>query len=602
MASAPESERRDVSQVTILLIICGIVGLILIFTGIGFFIFGGAWTPLVDWLREGTREALWKTALAVGSILIGTLVTMLGLQSARKYERTDPLFRRVIYGFNVYVQLQMLGWVLAIANLGVDILLPGFLDTTAGGFFLPSEKTREYIEQLDRPVQIYMVIAENTDVYLYTQGMLQQMHDFNPKYFKFEEVSPSLTGATRQLKDKYPLLTEQGLIVSYGDAKDNYSFIPATELESQEFDFTTGRRKQRQYNGEVRLMQELYYLGGGKKKPVIYFTQDHDEPGLFESGENGLSVIRERLTRANYQVRPLSFPNDETKVPDDADVVVVVGPTLPMRNALPALKEYMSSPTRKGKLVVLLGRTPPSAAPGNTMRQIGLEDWLRTDWSADITNEMIYTYAFPQGLILEPTALLVLARSTNEAVATHHPLAQNFQKQILPWYLVRQVKPVPGKPALQAEAVMSSFGPVWTETDRKVNPDITSIRLAQDSALARERVKQDRLPVVVTVKESSPDPHAFSQSNRGQTPRLVVIGCSDMATNQLVSDSNFDFLRGSIDWCRERYGEIGIQPKTHQNYTVPTNVKAARILWLPALVIFLSIGGLGLVVWNIRRR
>src|SRR5262249_38481112 len=101
----------------------------------------------------------------------------------------------------------------------------------------------------------------------------------------------------------------------------------------------------------------------------------------------------------------------------------------------------------------------------------------------------------------------------------------------------------------------------------------------------------------------SGDPHSFSQTNRGQTPRLVVIGCSEMFTNEFAGDSdNIDFLRGSIDWCRERYSDIGIQPKTHQNYTLSRSLKMARWLWLASVVMLLAVAGLGLVVWNIRRR
>jgi hypothetical protein len=607
MANEPQPERRESADVvTIVLVSCGIAGLILIGTGIGLFIYYSAWTPLITWLREGTRDSLWKVALSFGCVFVGTLVTVIGLQWARQYERTDPVLRRIIYGFNVYVQMQLLCWVLAIVNLGIGIFFPNFLDTTEGSFYSLSEKTQEYIAQLDRPVQIFVVMPEGSETYLNARTMLEQMHDLNPKYFNFEEVSPSLNrGRIAELTKEFPTFTDLGLIVKYGEGKETYSFIPATELENQEFDFSSGRQKQRQFNGEVRLMQELYYLSGGKKKPVIYFTQGYGEPDLFAGDQYGMGNIRQKLTQANYQLRPLSFADQQTKVPDDADVVVVVGPKRPMVNSVPALKEYMDGPTRKGKLVVLIGPTPAGEGPGNQMRQVGLEDWLRTNWNVDITNEQILTFALPtaQGWVLDRSFPRVLLTPTDEAIAAHHPLAQNFQNQLIPWYFVREVKPQPGKPTLHADAVLGSVGRVWTETDMKVKQQETFIQLAQNPDLQKQRVKQDSLPVVVTVAESSTDPHSSARSDRGQTPRLVVIGCSDMVTNQFnPSDTEVDFLRGAIDWCRERYSDIGIQPKTHQNYTLPRTVKLSRLLFLPALVMVLAIGGLGLVVWNIRRR
>ena len=607
MANAPQSERRETTDVvTIVLIACAFVGFILLGTGIGVFIYYNAWTPLIAWLREGTRDSLWKVALAFGLVLVGTLVTIIGLQWARQYERTDPVLRRVIYGFNVYVQMLLLCWVLAIINLGIGIFFPNFLDTTEGSFYSLSDKTQEYIAQLDRPVHVYVVMPEGSETYSNTRTMLEQMHELNPKYFTFEEVSPSLNrGRIAELSKEFPALTDLGLIVKYGEGKETYSFIPATELENQEFDFSSGRQKQRQFNGEVRLMQELYYLSGGKKKPVIYFTQGYGEAGLLAGGPTGLGTIRQKLTQANYQVRPLDLADQQTKVPDDADVVVVVGPKRPMVNALPALKEYMDGTARKGKMVVLLGPTP--AGDGNTMRQVGLEDWLRTNWSVDITNEQILTFALPtaQGWVLDRSFPRVLLTPTDEAIAAHHPLAQNFQNQLVPWYFVREVKPQASKPTLHAEAIMGSVGRVWTENDLK-EPDKQRqmfIQLAQNPDLQKQRVKQESLPAVVTVAESSADPHSFARSDHGQTPRLVVIGCSDMVTDQFnPGDTEVDFLRGSIDWCRERYSDIGIQPKAHQNYTLPRTAKWYRLLWIPALVMILAMGGLGLVVWNIRRR
>ena len=39
-----------------------------------------------------------------------------------------------------------------------------------------------------------------------------------------------------------------------------------------------GNKPQRQFTGEVRLMQELYFLAEDKRRPVVYFTQGHGEP------------------------------------------------------------------------------------------------------------------------------------------------------------------------------------------------------------------------------------------------------------------------------------------------------------------------------------
>lgn len=126
--------------------------------------------------------------------------------------------------------------------------------------------------------------------------------------------------------------------------------------------------------------------------------------------------------------------------------------------------------------------------------------------------------------------------------------------------------------------------------------------MIQNKAERQRRVREEALPVIVTVSEISSDPHSFSQAGGGQTPRLAVIGCSEMITNKSAGENEADLVRGTIDWCRKRDSNIGIQPKSHQNYVLSKTVKGSHLIWLPILLVLLSITGLGVVVWNVRRR
>src|SRR5579864_1388408 len=282
-------------------------------------------------------------------------------------------------------------------------------------------------------------------------------------------------------------------------------------------------------------MQELYYLSGGKKKPVIYFTQDQGEPDLFDQNPNGMSALRQALTAANYVLKPLKFPNADVKVPDDADAVVVAGPQQPMTNSLPALKEYMENSARKGKLIVLLGPTRVDATT-HAMRHLGLEDWLRKEWNVDITDEMIFTFQRPvEGIWTFGEPLLTTVVPTNEAITARHPLAQTFKGRDFGWYSTRQIKAGAAKPTLQAQAVMGSYGRVFLENDPSNMRQDMEVML-KSAATRKQLLHEEALPVVVTVAETSMDPHSFSKPGQGQSPRLVVVGCSSLAQNQYASE------------------------------------------------------------------
>src|SRR5262249_28904025 len=196
------------------------------------------------------------------------------------------------------------------------------------GLYTLSDVTKRYISQLDKPVRVWMILPEGSESYRQTQSMLTELHDQNPKYFTYEEVSPSLNQSRlRELRQEVPEFSGPlgGLIVKYGDAKENYRFVSADRLMRVDMDFGAQSSGKQDYMGEIRLMEELYYLEGGKKKPNIYFTQGSGEPDLFDP-QKGLAKLQRYLTESNYIVKPLQFDNPDAKVPDDADVVVVVGP------------------------------------------------------------------------------------------------------------------------------------------------------------------------------------------------------------------------------------------------------------------------------------
>ena len=92
------------------------------------------WAPLMDALREGERAGVWKPALVLLSIMAGLAVMFGFLQPARKYERTDPLLRRVVYGYNSALTGILVLLMLVIGNVGIHVWAPRYLDATEGGF------------------------------------------------------------------------------------------------------------------------------------------------------------------------------------------------------------------------------------------------------------------------------------------------------------------------------------------------------------------------------------------------------------------------------------------------------------------------------------
>lgn len=629
MTHVPHSEPREltVQKAYIILLLGGVIGSVLL---LGDLIAAWYWWgPLVDFLRDDQREKLWQPILALFTLLAGLAVPFLAFQVARKYERVDATLRRVLYGYNAVLSLLLLGMLLTVICVFIWLRYPLPYDTTQGGFYSLGEKTRQYIAELDKPVVVYMLLDPADDMYPGAyQGMqviLEQMQAINPRFFRFEDIPIDGTspGALRDLVKRFPQMSLRaggGVLVAVGDKpENNYSFIQASELIN--FDFADRANPQRSFNGEVRLLQELYFLAEEKRRPVIYITQGHGEPDFNDRGPDGLSQCVQRLTQANYDVRPLQVETadvEKFQVPGDADVVIVAGPRRPMHDMLPALRRYMhptDEKAKKGRLIVLLGPTGPDRANANRMVQTGLEEFLRENLGVTATNQQILTFRIRgsdlpivRGNLPYPEAVLITP--TGRALDTRHPLALLVGENRLIWTDVRKLEAAAGGSAnirLQADVVLQADGFLWLEENMGQQNLATWRKLVENPEELRQRVTADRSPVLLTVSETSStaDPHGFDKPNQGRTPRAVVVGCSAFLTNEMLpaqgSGIQFDLLRGSIDWCRERYSTIGVEPKSYRYFILPKEVSYWNLFYLPLAGMALAVLGLGVIVWNVRR-
>jgi hypothetical protein len=615
--TTPLDREQEKQTAYLILLVGGFCGGLLAFAGI----IGSYWWwgPFLAWLRDGEREKLWQPLLGIAGLLGGLALMFATFQAARRFERVDVTLRRVLYGYNAFLTGFLLLLLLVVVNVFVQVRYPLPYDTTEGGFYSLSEKTKQYVSALENSVVVYMVFdPDDQNTMAAYQGMktiLAEMAALNPRFFRYEEVSGESASRLRDLQRRFTQFTPRpGILVAYGDKpENNHTFIGASELSSS--DFTDRANPQRSFNGEVKLMQELMFLAEEKRRPVIYFTQGHGEPDLNDHGNEGLADLAQRLTENKFDVRPLIANNpvaEKNDVPADAEVVVVVGPRRVMGDITPGLQRFMN-PTdpkaKKGKLVVLLGPTGPDRQQANQMVQTGIEPLLR-DFGVNAANEQILLISGPGGRRMQrgdgrPVPEYVTVGALQSGVDARHPLAMIGKVDIQFWLDVRRLEPQPGV-RMQLDTVMVSLGITWLEGDMNKSNLESMQKILSDDEEAKKRVHREPFPVLVTASESTADPtDPHARPDQKPTPRLVVFGCSTLATNRYVRAQaggiEFDLIRGSIDWCRERYTQIGIEPKSYRRYMLPKSASLWNLFYLPLAAMGLGVFGLGLIVWNIRR-
>jgi hypothetical protein len=562
-------------------------------------------------------------ALAVTGLALfgGLTLIFVTFQLARGVQRSSVVMRRFLYLYNAVFSSLLLLFILVLFNLlavshvGAFNFFTTNFDWTSSAVYTLSPKSKALLASLDQPVKVYVIMNVGDRVTRDVETLLENSRSVTDK-ISYEELSPNRNlSDVRALLKKYPENDPIGLLVVYGTEPNTvWQYVKADELaKEQPFNPRPGASQPPPtFTGENALMKTIDYLSQGKTKAVIYFTQGNGEPDLNErrgdTPDKGLGLLAERIGKGNYEVKPLRFDADFKGVPDDADAVVVVHPgtvTAPMPEVgVRALRDYLvgAGGRKKGKLMVLLD---VMVQTNGSMARSGLEELLE-EYGVKAGNNRLLS-----ARVKNPVQLLV---EVNDA--SRNPVAQVFAGQDVPFVFddARSVEPKQAEPGgrYTAEVLMQTVPAMltWAEKDLTAQPAALAEQLLKNRVKLFETVSKTPIPVAVAVSESKGPgamPPGHPPVGGDQQPRLLVFGDASWVTNQLLQNSQFNYMLFSncLSWLRERpdigteYAEGKVRPEYTLNATPDT---VSRLRWLPVGLMMLALVGLGGAVWVVRRR
>ena len=598
---ADDPRRRLSDARTTILTAGGVLGLIVLVAGC-FYLYL-SFDVLTTWLNDkAPPKDAWKPVASLLAVLAGAGCAFLAAQPARAEERNNPFLRRLVYGGNLALGTLLLLLALVVGNVLVGLKVPNKLDTTEAGFYSLSDKTKEYVTDLSQPVTFYTTIPEGeirefSDV----RRLLTAMQELNPRNVKVTFLSPTFnTKDIAALKNKFPLadLTEYGVVVATGPDDSNYSF-----LRAQDF-FQSGPGGGTSFQAEGKLVKELVFLSESKTKPVVYALAGHGELELVPdpAGEGGgrrqAGRVRAALEKVNVDVRPLTFPLKDPKVPEDAAAVLVLDPVSPISPAeAAALKEYMTKPRgdKKGKLVVATGPRPNPDRTG--VAPTGLEDLL-AGFGVKLGTEYLLTQPVFQGQGYTE----VVAAPAPKLLRANNPIAAEFAERdlLLPNCRTLSVTPPPpgGPPGPTADPLFAGVaGPIsWFEADPPANPGklFTDMMTDQDTINRKRASKASRVVAVV--------------ASEGESGRLAVFGSGEAFADPdrraaRTGSAPADLMAITVNWLRDRPAVANIAAKDYRTYTLDRKAAdSVALVWLPVGATLFGVLALGLGVWVFRRK
>jgi hypothetical protein len=583
---------------------------------------------------EQWRKHLGMLLNVTAALLGGLFLIFAGMQLARTWERSHGSMRRLLYGYNavfssvLVIVILLLVNVLSYAPVKPFSLFAQTSDWTQSRIYSLSDSSKNFLHEMKEPVKVYVLQRSNSRIAMETETLLNNCRAVNPR-ISWEMLSPDINQQeVIELIRKYQLPDPLGLLVLYGTEPNvSHEFIKNSDLFALP---SQGMMRGEQapsdrfiFKGEGALMKALRYLAEGKSRATVYFTQGHGELELSERnpfqaarGEWSASKLRAELERRNYQVRPLKIDPDFKQFPEDADVVVVAGPTQKWPdNGVQALRDYLQGTGRKkpGRAVVCVG----IVEEGGSMAAIGLEPVL-AEHNVRLGNERLLAV---QSFISPPSPTAILA-ATNPA--SNNPVARAFfQEGRSPTKFVlqdaRSVQAGPANPNMPSrwttETLLVAFEDQFVvgEANLKASPRDVIRDLRGKPEELRKRLLPPPVPLGVSVSESSsnmPQDMAHAGLNRGGEPRLIVIGDARWIADPIF-DTRFgidhgDLFASGLSWLRGQ-SDIGSGPEDTDKERVAYQPAIApgsglRVLFLPGFLLILAVVTMGLGVWVVRRR
>ncbi len=459
-------------------------------------------------------------------------------------------------------------------------------DWTASNLYTLSEKSHNILGDLDEEVRIIVFMTPGSELWPQVRELLNR-YDVASDSIVVEYIDPDREPLkTQQLAEEFGISVANTVVFTAGD-RSKY----VTSDQMAEFDYSGMQYGQQPtlsaFKGEEQFTAAILSLVA-PDVPKIYFVMGHGEPSLQAAAGRsvrGLSILHESLKRENMEAAETSLLSGH--IPDDADVLAIVGPTQAFTVAeINAIDTYLRD---GGRLLVALD---PLIEPDGTMRMTRLEALL-ADWDVEIRTD----------LVIDPSKKLPFYDLSAVYLDTYgtHPITEGMEGFAVLFMVARSVAAV-AEPIGTVTTLIETSSEGWGETDlsqlirgEPVDPGEFDTPGPVAVGLAVEHTPQGA--------EGMDDPTSDEPSPDVAGTRLVVMGDSDFLSDSEISNAGNSVLAiNAFNWLAAQEHALGIPPKTvTQSGMYLTGSQMQMILFLILIVMPGAAIAAGILVWRRRR-
>lgn len=441
-------------------------------------------------------------------------------------------------------------------------------DWTSDKLYTLSAPTRELLSRLREPVDVEVLLSKSDPLSVSVRHMLDA-YGAETRQLRVRYVDPDRSPAEfLAVQQKYQIMagkaedgrviTDAVIVLSQGE---RHWFLTSDELV--QLDEDSGRARPAL---ELSLSTAIDNLRRADKAKLC-FTTGHREPTLDDAGPQGLSNLRKRLEKSNYE--PLSADATAPQV-SYADCAVVIVPT-PEREFGADEAQKLADYVKAGGSALLL--LAPNAGEAGKVRGTGLEPVLE-----------LGGVTLGRDVVLERDKASRLPSGNGEL----------FFAKLRPHPITRGV--------LHEDDKLSSR--VLVAQSRSLEPNgATLVMESSDSAIALRdlsplgdgpapsELEQGLVPKIygIAAARELPKPAA---SKAAHGPRLFVSGASNLAWNRNFQDpalyGNQRLIENVVSWLAARPSMLSVPQKAEREVGLSLSeesldeVQRYVLLYMPA--------------------
>ena len=424
-------------------------------------------------------------------------------------------------------------------------------DWTSNQIYTLSEKTENILAGLAEDVEVVVFMTSATAMYDQVSELLERYKAASGR-ISVQTIDPEKEPLrTQQLAEQYGVQVADTVVFSVGERKKYVTSDQLTEMDYSGMQYGQAPTM-KSFKGEEAFTSAILSLVA-TSVPKIYFVTGHGEASLEATGgatDRGLAVLEEMLKRDNMETADISLLSGS--VPDDADVLAVIGPTQAYTSAeIEALEGYLE---RGGRLLVGLD---PLIDPDGGMRQTRLEAMLGR-----------HGVGVGDDLVVDPSKRLPFYDLSAVYLDDFppHAVTSGMEGFAILFTVARSV--VADDAAAQVIVQTSDQG--WAETN------LSMLLRGEPVALDGEDLAGP-VGVAVMVERAVATEGEASAEAEPETYRLAVFGDSDFLTDLDIANAGNSVLAANVfNWLSARDEQVGIAPRdvepvSYTHLTLPTN-------------------------------